>query len=169
MLDQKLCFKRLLACSFASALIASIALGVFTSTSGAAHIGGEHAVNTTSNVHMQKAVSPGDSRSQRGVTLSSKYFTTFPCGVQCGLSGSGGEHFWVIASYANLLTGYVIADIGIECAFGMSFFLTPVGAAAACGTLIATLRWAAINKPALTQHGVWYALYLNGHLAGGTY
>jgi hypothetical protein len=69
----------------------------------------------------------------RSAPIAQKYFTKVSCVTQCGHSGSDGEHFWVTASYARLLTGYTIADFGAECLVGMLIF-TPVVAAIACAT-----------------------------------
>jgi hypothetical protein len=90
-----------------------------------------------------------------------------PGGVQCGISGSGGLHFWIIGSYATLESG-VIGGLGWYCGAFLSPFITPIGAAVACGGVVYTLSTIVNNWPRFTNHGVWVAVYPT-HISWGRY
>jgi hypothetical protein len=83
-----------------------------------------------------------------------------PGGTSCGLSGSGGEHFWVIASYASIYNvGFF--PFWLACTGALSPVIDPVAAVAACG-VVDSLLWALVNNaPWTTHHGVWLAIYRN--------
>lgn len=88
-------------------------------------------------------------------------------GVQCGLSGAGGEHFWVIATYAAI----AVADISVlawSCTGILSASITPWVAKAVCFAGAAALSTMAANWPRFTNAGVWIAVYFwPPHWAGG--
>ena len=81
-------------------------------------------------------------------------------GVQCGLSGDGGEHFWVIASYAAAGEKVVIPRIEDACdSAGPEL-------SAVCEVLGQALGRLAEGEKALTNHGVWGAVYLSASYKG---
>ncbi|MDA8322212.1 MAG: hypothetical protein M0030_20710 [Actinomycetota bacterium] len=88
-----------------------------------------------------------------------------PGGSACGISGSGGTHFWFIASYAS------IYDVGafpfwLACTGALSPVIDPIAATAACGAVTGII-WALVNNaPWTTRHGVWMAVYWN-HISDG--
>lgn len=88
-----------------------------------------------------------------------------PGGTACGVSWSGGVHFWFIASYA------AIYNVGafpfwLACTGALSPVIDPFAATAACGAVTAVI-WALVNNaPWTTQHGVWMAVYWN-HISDG--
>jgi len=75
-------------------------------------------------------------------------------GAQCGLSGNGGEHFWVIASYAAVIKDAIIPRIEEACD------TAGPGLGVACIVLGKALDQLVDHVSALTNHGVWGALYL---------
>jgi hypothetical protein len=90
-----------------------------------------------------------------------------PGGVSCGVSHSGGTHFWVIASYAAI---YDVGTAGFwaACTGALSPVIDPVAAVAACAVVAGAL-WALVNNaPWTSQHGVWLAVYRN-YWTGGTW
>jgi hypothetical protein len=88
-----------------------------------------------------------------------------PGGTSCGVSGSGGWHFWFIASYA------AIYNVGAfpfwsACTGALSPIIDPVAASVACGAVTGII-WALVNNaPYTTRHGVWMAVYWN-HISDG--
>lgn len=88
-----------------------------------------------------------------------------PGGASCGISWSGGLHFWVIVSYA------VVFDVGAPrfftaCSGALSPIIDPAAAVAACGAVTAII-WALVNNaPWTTNHGIWLAVYWN-HISRG--
>jgi hypothetical protein len=74
-------------------------------------------------------------------------------GVQCGLSGTGGEHFWVIASYAAIIK---LGIKGLEeaCDSAATEF------ADFCDILGEALDRLVDGVKALTNRGVWGAVYI---------
>jgi hypothetical protein len=79
-------------------------------------------------------------------------------GLSCGLSSSGGWHFWVIASYASILGSSLVAMVP-DCTAALSAVITPVVALAACGGVAYALWVMSANEPRYTNHGVWLAVY----------
>lgn len=81
-----------------------------------------------------------------------------PGGASCGISSSGGWHFWVIVSYATI---YNVGTAGfwVACTGALSPYITPVLAQRACAVVTAAL-WALVNNaPWTSQHGVWIAVH----------
>jgi hypothetical protein len=88
-----------------------------------------------------------------------------PGGSSCGVSSSGGWHFWVIVSYAAVFNVGAF-PFWLACTGALSPIIDPVAATAACGAVTATI-WALVNNaPRTTQHGVWMAVYWN-HISDG--
>jgi hypothetical protein len=81
-------------------------------------------------------------------------------GVQCGLSGDGGEHFWVIASYAAVIEKVVIPRIEDACDS------TGPELGAVCAVLGQALDRLVEGERALTNHGVWGSVYLSASYKG---
>ncbi len=71
-----------------------------------------------------------------------------------GFSGSGGEHFWIIASYADILSK-ALSRATPYCVAGLSPFIDPAAAAAVCGAIVYTLDRLAAGYPPMGNHGVW--------------
>lgn len=71
-----------------------------------------------------------------------------------GFSGSGGEHFWIIASYADIASG-ALARMTPYCVGALTPFIDPVAAAAVCGGVLAVLVKLAHGQRAISNHGVW--------------
>jgi hypothetical protein len=88
-----------------------------------------------------------------------------PGGASCGVSRSGGWHFWVIVSYA------AVYNVGafpfwLACTGALSPIIDPVAATAACGAVTGVI-WALVNNaPWTTRHGIWLAVYWN-HISDG--
>ena len=88
-----------------------------------------------------------------------------PGGASCGISWSGGVHFWVIVSYA------VVYDVGaprfwVACTGALSPIIDPAAATVACGAVTGII-WALVNNaPWTTRHGIWLAVYWN-HISDG--
>jgi len=72
-----------------------------------------------------------------------------PGGVSCGVSHSGGTHFWVIASYAAI---YDVGTAGFwaACTGALSPVIDPVAAVAACAVVAGAL-WALVNNAPWTS------------------
>jgi hypothetical protein len=88
-----------------------------------------------------------------------------PGGASCGVSSSGGWHFWFIASYADI---YNVAafPFWLACTGALSPIITPLAATIACGAVTGII-WALVNNaPWTTRHGVWMAVYWN-HISDG--
>lgn len=93
-----------------------------------------------------------------------------PGGASCGVSSSGGWHFWVIVSYAavfNVIYGAGGArEFWLACTGALSPIIDPIAAVAACGAVTAII-WALVNNaPWTTRHGIWLAVYWN-HISDG--
>lgn len=89
-------------------------------------------------------------------------------GAQCGLSGTGGEHFWVIASYATIIDHTIIPGIEAACDTAGPEL------SELCETLADALEQLVDHVKALTNEGVWGAVYLSPTYKGhrvqyGTY
>lgn len=77
--------------------------------------------------------------------------------ISCGLSSSGGWHFWIIASYAAAESANLWA-LQPYCWAALVPETGPVGAAACLS--IGGILWAMVNNwPRMTNHGVWLAVY----------
>ncbi len=77
----------------------------------------------------------------------------------CGISRSGGWHFWIIASYASAQSAN-LALLQPYCWAALVPETGPVGAGA-CLTIGAIL-WELVNNwPRFTNHGIWMAVYWN--------
>ncbi|MGH3259774.1 MAG: hypothetical protein ACRDOU_30995, partial [Streptosporangiaceae bacterium] len=81
-----------------------------------------------------------------------------PCGFSCGANGSGGDHFWVIASYQQIVNATVIATFATAC---VAYLVPEIQwwAAPACAAVVYILKTLAENEPRVTNHGVWAAIY----------
>ena len=75
-----------------------------------------------------------------------------------GLSGAGGEHFWVIASYADILSG-VLVRAEFSCEVGLSVIADPVVATAVCVGIVATIDHLARGYAPLGNHGLWAEIH----------
>jgi hypothetical protein len=83
-----------------------------------------------------------------------------PGGASCGVSSSGGRHFWVIVSYASIYNVGAF-PFWLACTGALSPIIDPLAATAACGA-VTGLIWALVNNASYTtQHGVWLAIYPN--------
>ncbi len=71
-----------------------------------------------------------------------------------GLSGSGGEHFWIIASYADILSGALIRATPY-CVAGLGLAIDPAAAVAVCGGVVYAIDRLAAGHSPLGNHGVW--------------
>jgi hypothetical protein len=81
-----------------------------------------------------------------------------PGGASCGVSSSGGWHFWAIVSYAAI---YDAGTVGFwaACTGALSPFISPTLAWAACGVVAGAL-WSLVNNaPWTSHHGVWIAVH----------
>lgn len=89
---------------------------------------------------------------------TSKIHLTAVCAsVSCGISSSGGWHFWIIASYAALLS----ADLTALQPYCWAA-LVPVAGALGAGACLSVgyILWELVNNwPRVTNHGVWLAVY----------
>jgi len=75
-----------------------------------------------------------------------------------GFSGAGGEHFWIIASYADILSRALDNAVD-DCVGALSAIIDPLAALAVCeGVDMAIDRLASGYRP-LSNHGVWAAVY----------
>lgn len=75
----------------------------------------------------------------------------------CGISRTGGWHFWIIASYAAAQSANLVA-LQPYCIAALAPETAGLGAAA-CLTVGAVL-WALVNNwPRFTNHGVWLEVY----------
>lgn len=99
---------------------------------------------------------------------SGKVQLTATCATfSCGISTSGGWHFWIIASYAAVLSAGT-ATAQYDCISALVAVLSPAGAVGLCLSAAAIL-WELVNNwPRLTNHGVWMAIYWN-HITDGRY
>jgi len=75
-----------------------------------------------------------------------------------GLSGSGGEHFWVIASYADIL-GKALSRAEPYCEVGLSVIADPVVATAVCVGIVVTMDNLAQGYGPLSNHGIWAEIH----------
>jgi hypothetical protein len=109
----------------------------------------------------------GDVSDGSAETSSTVRLTADCAGISCGVSGTGGWHFWIIASYAAVLSaGTITAQY--KCISALVTVLSPVGATGVCLSAAAIL-WELVNNwPRLTNHGVWMAIYWN-HISDGRY
>lgn len=90
-----------------------------------------------------------------------------PGGVGCGVSSSGGWHFWVVMSYAAAGSS-TLSAMFLSCSGALSPIVSPPVAVSACGGITFTL-WVLINNwPRFTNQGVWVAVYTWG-IASGRY
>jgi hypothetical protein len=71
-----------------------------------------------------------------------------------GLSGSGGEHFWIIASYADILGGALGRAVPY-CTAALAAAIDPFAAAAVCIGVETAIYKIASGQPRLSNHGVW--------------
>jgi hypothetical protein len=75
----------------------------------------------------------------------------------CGVSSSGGWHFWIIASYASVQSAD-LAAMQPYCWAELVPLTGAVGAAACIG--VGAILWELVNNwPRVTNHGVWLAVY----------
>lgn len=88
-----------------------------------------------------------------------------PGGTSCGVSGSGGTHFWVIASYASIYNVGAF-PFWLACTGALSPVIDPLAATIACAAVTATLWGLVNNAPYTTRHGIWMAIYKN-HISDG--
>ena len=82
-----------------------------------------------------------------------------------GLSGSGGEHFWIIASYADILSK-ALDRATPYCVAGLSLFIDPVAAAAVCGGIVYAIDRLAAGHSPLGNHGVWAEVHFRPFWTG---
>jgi hypothetical protein len=75
-----------------------------------------------------------------------------------GLSGSGGEHFWIIASYADIV-GQALSRAEPYCEVGLSVIADPVVATAVCVGIVVTMDRLAQGYGPLSNHGVWAEIH----------
>src|ERR1700761_616858 len=81
-------------------------------------------------------------------------------GAQCGLSGTGGEHFWVIASYAAIIKEAIIPRIEEACDTAGPEL------GALCDLLGEALDRLVDGVKALTNEGVWGSVYISPSYKG---
>ena len=75
-----------------------------------------------------------------------------------GLSGAGGEHFWIIASYADILSK-ALARAEPYCVAGLSVIVDPVVGAAVCIGIEDAMDHLAQGYGPLANHGVWAEIH----------
>jgi hypothetical protein len=75
-----------------------------------------------------------------------------------GLSGSGGEHFWIIASYADILSK-ALGKAEPCCELGLSLIVDPVVATAVCIGIEVSMDHLAQGYGPLSNHGVWAEIH----------
>ena len=80
--------------------------------------------------------------------------------VASGVSCSGGCHAWFTASYNDFARGAAYGAIYAGC---MAFIHAPT----ICSTAAYWAQSAARGWGGGSNHGVWGAIYANGHIAGG--
>lgn len=84
-------------------------------------------------------------------------FATCAPGISCGLSSSGGWHFWIITSYAAAATADLVV-LNTECMAALAPVLQWWGIGI-CWSVVGTI-WAMVNNwPRMTNHGIWMAIY----------
>ena len=80
--------------------------------------------------------------------------------LSCGISKSGGWHFWIITSYAAAESAD-LAALQPYCWAALVPLAGPAGAAACLS--VGAVLWALVNNwPRYTNHGVWLAVYFWG-------
>ena len=94
-------------------------------------------------------------------SMGARWSINIPCGFTCGANSSGGDHFWVIASYQQIANATIVSIFGTACAAYLSGIIDPFAAAAVCGTAVAILHALAANEPRVSNHGVWIAIYFS--------
>lgn len=75
-----------------------------------------------------------------------------------GLSGAGGEHFWIIASYADILSK-ALERAEPYCELGLSVIVDPIVATAVCVGIVVTMDHVAQGYGPLSNHGVWAEIH----------
>jgi hypothetical protein len=75
-----------------------------------------------------------------------------------GLSGAGGEHFWIIASYADILKG-ALHQAEPYCEAGLSVLIDPAAALAVCVGIEWTMDRLASGWAPVSNHGVWAEIH----------
>jgi hypothetical protein len=75
-----------------------------------------------------------------------------------GLSGAGGEHFWIIASYADILSK-ALERAEPYCEAGLSLIVDPVVATAVCVGTEVSMDHLAQGYGPLSNHGVWAEIH----------
>jgi hypothetical protein len=82
-----------------------------------------------------------------------------------GFSGSGGEHFWIIASYADILGG-ALARMTPYCVGALTPLIDPAAAVAVCGGVLAAIVKLAHGQRPLSNHGVWAEVHFRPFWTG---
>jgi len=96
---------------------------------------------------------------QKTISNSDRIRADLNClpGMSCGLSSSGGWHFWIITSYATALSGD-LALLVPYCSAALVPVTGPIGAGVCLA--VAGIIWELVNNwPRYTNHGVWLAVY----------
>jgi hypothetical protein len=75
-----------------------------------------------------------------------------------GFSGAGGEHFWIIASYADILSKALDRAVPY-CIGALSGLIDPIAAAVVCKGVDVAIDRLASGYGRLSNHGVWAAVY----------
>lgn len=75
-----------------------------------------------------------------------------------GLSGAGGEHFWIIASYADILRG-ALHQAEPYCEAGLSLLIDPAAALAVCVGIEWAMGRLASGWAPVSNHGVWAEIH----------
>jgi len=75
-----------------------------------------------------------------------------------GLSGAGGEHFWIIASYADILRG-ALQQAEPYCEAGLSLLIDPAAAVAVCVGIEWAMDRLASGYAPVSNHGVWAEIH----------
>jgi hypothetical protein len=75
-----------------------------------------------------------------------------------GLSGAGGEHFWIIASYADILRG-ALHQAEPYCEAGLSLLIDPAAALAVCVGIEWAMDRLASGWAPVSNHGVWAEIH----------
>jgi hypothetical protein len=97
---------------------------------------------------------------RHAAVMSPSWSINLPCGFSCGANSSGGDHFWVIASYQQIANVTLLAAFGAAC---LAFLGPEINgwAAPACGAATYILKTLAANQPRVSNHGVWASVYFS--------
>jgi len=93
--------------------------------------------------------------------MGARWSINIPCGFTCGANSSGGDHFWVIASYLDVVDGAInVGEFACEVRLPQFGWL--------CSLAAQGLKTWARGWGSASNHGVWAAIYWwPPHWSGG--